>query len=49
MTQNQNTCKICNKTFNSEQELREHERNMHSTGKLQGPGSEQGKRDKIAS
>ena len=28
----QNTCNVCHKSFNSEQELREHQRNAHSTG-----------------
>jgi hypothetical protein len=31
----QNTCNICNKSFNSEQELREHQRNTHDAGNQQ--------------
>ena len=29
----QNTCNVCNKSFNSEQELREHQRTAHAAGK----------------
>jgi C2H2-type zinc finger protein len=29
---NQNTCNVCNKSFNSDQELREHQRNTHQSG-----------------
>ena len=35
----QNTCNVCNKSFHSEQELRDHQRTAHSTGK-QNPSSE---------
>lgn len=27
---NQNTCNVCNKSFNSEPEMREHQRNAHA-------------------
>jgi hypothetical protein len=30
---NENTCKICNQQFDNEQQLREHEKTSHSTGK----------------
>lgn len=37
----QNKCNVCNQSFNSEQELREHQRNAHGGSKKeQGPGSE---------
>ena len=48
----QTTCNVCNKNFNSEEELREHQKTAHGTGKKQSdnPGSEQHRRDdKIAS
>lgn len=47
----QNTCEICHKPFNSEQELREHKRNAHPTAGTEQPSSgEQPRRDdKIAS
>ncbi len=32
MDQNQNKCNICNKSFNSQQELQEHQRTAHATG-----------------
>jgi hypothetical protein len=40
---NQNTCKVCNQSFSSQQELQEHERNAHHTSKKEqsGPGSEE--------
>jgi hypothetical protein len=40
---NENTCKICHKSFSSQQELQGHERNAHGTGNKEqsGPGSEQ--------
>jgi hypothetical protein len=50
-----NTCKICNKNFNSEQELREHEKTAHATGRKEQdrPSGEQHQQprrdDKIAS
>jgi argonaute-like protein implicated in RNA metabolism and viral defense len=52
--QGQNTCNICQKQFNSEQELREHQRTAHPTGKKeQGEPSGQQqpprREDKIAS
>jgi hypothetical protein len=31
----QNNCNICNKSFNNEQELREHQRNTHDAGNKQ--------------
>jgi argonaute-like protein implicated in RNA metabolism and viral defense len=34
----QNTCNVCNKSFNSEQELREHQRTAHSAGKKEQGG-----------
>lgn len=42
----QNKCNVCNQSFNSEQELREHQRNAHAgnTGSKREqdrPGSEQ--------
>jgi hypothetical protein len=46
------TCKVCNKNFNSEEELREHERTAHAAGKKEGerPQTEPQRRDdKIAS
>jgi hypothetical protein len=49
----QNTCEICHKPFNSEQELREHKQNAHPTARKEGdrPSGEQPQRrdDKIAS
>jgi hypothetical protein len=52
MTQNPNTCTICNKPFNSEQELQEHRRTAHSTERKEGDrpsGEQHRKEDKIAS
>jgi hypothetical protein len=53
---NENTCKVCNKSFNSPQELQEHERNAHSSGKKEQGGQGSGEQrqqprreDKIAS
>jgi hypothetical protein len=49
---NQNMCSICNKSFNSPQELQEHQRNTHGTGRKEGdpPASDQSRgQDKIAS
>jgi hypothetical protein len=44
----QNKCNVCNQSFNSEQELREHQRNAHGSSKKEQdrpgqdrPGSEQ--------
>lgn len=37
----QNKCNVCNQSFNSEEELREHQRNAHGSKKEQSPGSEQ--------
>jgi hypothetical protein len=39
----QNKCNVCNQSFNSEQELREHQRNAHGGSKKEQdrPGSEQ--------
>jgi Zinc-finger of C2H2 type len=39
-TMDQNKCNVCNQTFNSENELREHQRNAHAGKREQGPGSE---------
>jgi hypothetical protein len=48
----QNMCNICHKQFNTEQELQEHQRNTHPTGKKEGDrpsGEQHRKEDKIAS
>jgi hypothetical protein len=40
----QNTCNVCNKSFNSDQELREHQRNAHGSARKEqdnNPGNEQ--------
>lgn len=54
MMQNPDMCNICNKQFNSEQELREHQRNAHPTGKKEqerpsGEHQPPRREDKIAS
>lgn len=60
MTQNQNTCNVCNQPFKTEEELRQHQRNAHGSEKHGGEKKEQGdrpttgdpqhrKEDKIAS
>jgi hypothetical protein len=49
---NPNTCEVCNKTFNSPQELQEHQRSAHPMGKKEGDrpsGEHPRKEDKIAS
>jgi hypothetical protein len=47
----QNICSVCHKQFNTEQELQEHQRNAHPTGKkeVDRPSGEQRREDKIAS
>jgi hypothetical protein len=47
----QNICNICNKSFGSEHELQEHQKNAHPTGRKEQdqPGGERRKEDKIAS
>lgn len=49
---NQNTCNICNKSFSSDQELREHQKSAHGAVKKEqdNPGNEQNQGErKIAS
>jgi hypothetical protein len=38
----QNTCSVCNKSFNTEEELREHQRTAH--GSAQGSGKKENER-----
>lgn len=54
MDQSQNKCNVCNKTFNSQQELNEHQRTAHGAGGSRQEGNRPGhepqrKEDKIAS
>jgi hypothetical protein len=41
----QNKCNVCNKSFNSPQELQEHQRTAHATGTGSGSGSGTGRKD----
>lgn len=49
----QNTCNVCNKTFSTEQELKQHQKNAHPTGQKEQDRPDMGeshrKEDKIAS